>query len=197
MTLRSRPITPASEPASQAQSDCLHPTPASRSRLFRKGAPFSSTTTLLLCILLFHLLLTTLPFLVFKMAAALKRTSLKIGMIPADGVGKEVLPVSIIQSTRRVRVDRLPRSRAASCPSRLFRGFLLRPSYSSSADLRRRSAARSSQVYPACSSEDDMRYQLSDTRDLPGDDVFVVLLAGFDFLHLNSTLTWTPLAYRE
>lgn len=29
------------------------------------------------------------------MAAALKRTSLKIGMIPADGVGKEVLPVRI------------------------------------------------------------------------------------------------------
>jgi homoisocitrate dehydrogenase len=29
------------------------------------------------------------------MAAALKRTSLKIGMIPADGVGKEVLPVCL------------------------------------------------------------------------------------------------------
>lgn len=28
------------------------------------------------------------------MASALKRTSLRIGMIPADGVGKEVLPVS-------------------------------------------------------------------------------------------------------
>ena len=31
-----------------------------------------------------------------KMAtAALKRTSLKLGMIPADGIGKEVLPVSV------------------------------------------------------------------------------------------------------
>jgi len=28
------------------------------------------------------------------MAAAIKRTSLKLGMIPADGIGKEVIPVS-------------------------------------------------------------------------------------------------------
>jgi isocitrate/isopropylmalate dehydrogenase len=27
------------------------------------------------------------------MAAALKRTALRIGMIPADGIGREVLPV--------------------------------------------------------------------------------------------------------
>jgi hypothetical protein len=28
-----------------------------------------------------------------RMAAALKRTALRIGMIPADGIGREVLPV--------------------------------------------------------------------------------------------------------
>jgi hypothetical protein len=28
------------------------------------------------------------------MAAAIKRTTLKLGMIPADGIGKEVIPVS-------------------------------------------------------------------------------------------------------
>jgi isocitrate/isopropylmalate dehydrogenase len=27
------------------------------------------------------------------MAAAIKRTTLKLGMIPADGIGKEVIPV--------------------------------------------------------------------------------------------------------
>ena len=31
-------------------------------------------------------------------AAAIKRTSLKLGMIPADGIGKEVLPVSQVSS---------------------------------------------------------------------------------------------------
>lgn len=28
------------------------------------------------------------------MAAAIKRSTLKLGMIPADGIGKEVIPVS-------------------------------------------------------------------------------------------------------
>lgn len=28
------------------------------------------------------------------MAAAIKRSTLKLGMIPADGIGREVLPVS-------------------------------------------------------------------------------------------------------
>lgn len=37
------------------------------------------------------------------MAAALKRTSLKIGMIPADGIGKEVLPVSAERGRRGAR----------------------------------------------------------------------------------------------
>jgi hypothetical protein len=30
------------------------------------------------------------------MAAAIKRTTLKLGMIPADGIGKEVIPVRIV-----------------------------------------------------------------------------------------------------
>jgi len=29
-----------------------------------------------------------------KMTSAVKRSALKLGMIPADGIGKEVLPVS-------------------------------------------------------------------------------------------------------
>ena len=30
------------------------------------------------------------------MAAAIKRTTLKLGMIPADGIGKEVIPVRLV-----------------------------------------------------------------------------------------------------
>jgi len=42
-------------------------------------------------------------------ANVLKRTSLKLGMIPADGIGKEVLPVRFRRSVialRTVRIDR-------------------------------------------------------------------------------------------
>lgn len=34
------------------------------------------------------------------MAAAIKRTTLKLGMIPADGIGKEVIPVRAVAPTR-------------------------------------------------------------------------------------------------
>ena len=34
------------------------------------------------------------------MAAAIKRTTLKLGMIPADGIGKEVIPVGLIYQER-------------------------------------------------------------------------------------------------
>ena len=48
-----------------------------------------SSICLFSCILLSS---TTL----YKMAAAIKRTTLKLGMIPADGIGKEVIPVRLV-----------------------------------------------------------------------------------------------------
>jgi hypothetical protein len=42
-----------------------------------------------------ELFTTPLYFTVHKMAAAIKRTTLKLGMIPADGIGKEVIPVRL------------------------------------------------------------------------------------------------------
>jgi hypothetical protein len=39
------------------------------------------------------------------MAAAIKRTTLKLGMIPADGIGKEVIPVRFISPLPRTVFD--------------------------------------------------------------------------------------------
>jgi hypothetical protein len=38
------------------------------------------------------------------MAAAIKRTTLKLGMIPADGIGKEVIPVRFPSSSTQKRL---------------------------------------------------------------------------------------------
>lgn len=51
------------------------------------------------------------------MASVLKRSSLKLGMIPADGIGKEVLPVRVRPSSRKG--EELIRSRQLNESSKL------------------------------------------------------------------------------